>query len=293
MDISLTNLAGPTLEARFCPVYWVPQAGGNERVTSLIAITPKLESSAYFAPAAHCILSPQKLRAMLGSVRGASAQGILREVASFMTSQLEAGLALEDLSAPFTGFSIGAPRTVRGFSPEQLMTAAVQMVSTFGSAEEFVEDITQVDAQVSTSTTREFLKLVKQGFAGEISDRKARFHHKHSAAGAPDVTLDYQYNQWLVQFASLPANNSQAWRMEREAENKIFHIITARQTIGSPTKPLLIINSQALAMESPNSKLIAKMTLDRFKLLSSAHHIETYAATDETAAVRQLEKLQT
>lgn len=291
MDISNTTLAGPRLEAQFCPVYWDPLVGGQERVTSLIAIIPKVESSAYFAPGAHCILSPQKLRAMLGTVRGASAHGILREAASFMTQQLNAGLSLDELAAPFTGFVVGAARTVRGFSAQQLMTAAVQMVSVLGEAEEFADEIAVVDSRLTTTTTREFLKLVRQGFAGDNADRKARFHHKHIAPGSPEITLDYQFNQWLVQFASLPSNNHQSGNMHREAESKMFEIITAQRTIDSMTRPLLIINSQALSMDSSDSRLLAQMTLARFEQLAGMHSVETRVAPDEDEAVRQLEKL--
>lgn len=294
MDISLTKLTRPGLEARFCPIYWEPQAGGNERITSLIAIIPSMASSAHFPAAAHCILSEQKCRAMLGAVRGNSAHGILSEAAKFMSQQLGAGLDLEDLTAPFTGFSVGGPRTVRGFSVEQLLTAAVQMVSTLGSADELTEDILPIDSRLTTATTREFLKSVKKIFTGNSKSLKSRFNHKHQAPGSPDVTLDYQHNQWLVQFASLPSNTYQENRMQSEAESKMFEIITAQSTIDAPTKPLLIINSQALSTSanlSPDGQLIAKMMLQRFTGLASVHKVATYVATDEFAAVRQLETL--
>lgn len=292
MDISTTDLTGPTLEAQFCPIYWEPLTGGNERVTALIAIVPILGSSAYFSPAAHSILSPQKLRAMLGAVRGASAQGILREVSSFMTQQLAVGLALEELASPFTGFDVGGPRIVRGFSPQQLMTAAVQMVSALGSAEEFADEIAPIESHVTTTTTREFLKLVRYGFAGDNPDLKARFHHRHSAPGAPDITLDYQHRQWLVQFASLPSNAYQSTNMHREAESKMFEIITAQKTIQSSTKPLLIINGQALTMEHPDSRLLASVTHDKFRALASMHNVATCMVGDDAAAVRELAKLE-
>jgi len=291
MDISFTNLTKPRLEARFCPIYWEPQAGAHDRITSLVAVLPTLESSGHFAPAAHCILSVQKLRAMLGTVRGNSAHGILSEVAVFMTQQLSAGLDLEELSAPFTGFSIGEPGTVRGFSAEQLLTAAVQMVSTLGSAEEFIEDTIPVDSRATTATTREFLKNVRMAFANDVEDRKKRFHRKYAPAGSPEITLDYQHNDLLVQFASLPATAHQLSYMNREAESKLFEILTARTTIHAPTKPLLIVNSQALTLPTSDSRLLAKITLDRFKGLAEAHNVATFVAQDEQAAVRELEKL--
>jgi hypothetical protein len=73
---------------------------------------------------------------MLGITRGSSAHGILSLVAEFMTTRLAAGLTLEELDAPFGGFTVGKPREIKAFSEEQVLSGAVQMVSALGDADE-------------------------------------------------------------------------------------------------------------------------------------------------------------
>ncbi len=291
MDISFPKLTRPPLRATFRPVYWEPQAGGHDRITSLIALVPELASTGYFAPAAHCILPPLKLRAMLGAARGASAHGILREAASFMTQQLSAGLALDELASPFAGFSFGPIREVRGFTAEQLLTAAVQMVSTLGSPSELMEEVEEIDARRTTSTTRKFLREVRRKFAGESKELKGRFSQKHRA-GHTDISLDYQHGAWIVQFASLPSSIHQTTYLEAEAESKLFEIISARQTINAPIRPLLIINSHSLSAPERETSSIARMTLERFQGWADLHNIGTFAARSENAAVSQLLRLE-
>lgn len=291
MDISFAKLTRPPLRARYCPIYWEPQAGAHDRITALIALVPELESAGHFAAAAHCILPAPKLRAMLGSARGASAHGILHEAAQFMTQQLAAGLALEDLTSPFTGFTVGTVREVRGFTAEQLLTAAVQTVSTLGSAEELTDDVEIIDSRRTTSTTRKFLREVRRAFAGDSKELRGRFNQTYRAGLTTEITLDYQHNQWLVQFASLPSSLHQASYLEHEAESKLFEIISAQTTINAPTKPLLIINSLALSDPSEDTKHLAARMLNRFRGLAEIHRIETFSAASESAAVRQLEIL--
>ncbi len=140
MDISFARIGRPKLRARFAPIFWEPLPGSTEQITVLIDIEPELGACFILTPAAHIVLPPKRLKAMLGAARGESAFGILREVADFLTIRLTAGLPLEDLQAPFQGFTIGKARSIRGFNVEQLITAAVQMVSALGSADEVLED---------------------------------------------------------------------------------------------------------------------------------------------------------
>ncbi|MFA9275060.1 MAG: hypothetical protein ACEQSE_09330 [Candidatus Aquirickettsiella gammari] len=289
MDISSLKLRKPQFSAKICPIFWEPISGTSERITALIGLLPHADSATYFPPAAHCILPLQRLKSMMGNTRGGSAFGILMESAQFITQQLSCGAELEDISAPFSGFTVGASRIVRGYSEQQLLDAAIRMVSTFGSHEEILDE--GGDIRAISANTRDFIKKVKTQYAGDVANRKERFHLKTFADGLAKVTIDFQYEKWLVQFASLPATTYQQPYSLREAESKLFEILTAKTTINAPVSPLLIINSKALSHSEKDSRILAKSALDHFKGLASTHNIEVFSASNEGLAVQKLEEI--
>lgn len=293
MDISFARVAGPPLRARFAPIYWEPLQGSAEQITTLIAIQPELDVGVLLAPAAHIVIPAKRLKAMLGAARGESAFGILREVEQFLTLRLASGLQLEELRAPFQGFTVGAAKRVRGFSVEQLITAAVQMVSSLGSAEEVLEDAIIATDGNATPTTREFLARVLTAFSGDDLDRRGRFHKalRVGDASETDVRVDYAHEKWLVQFASLPSTEKQAVNMSREAESKLFEVITARKWIDAATSPILLINESSLHTGSEEARKLAAGASVRFRNIARLHDVEPVLVKSKEEAVARLETL--
>lgn len=293
MDISFAKLERPPLRARFAPVFWEPLQGSLERITVIIAIEPDVQSTQYLSPAAHVVLPSKRLRAMFGSARAESAVGILREVEAFMTKRLATGLSLEEIDAPFAGFIVGDARTVRGFSTDQMISAAVQMVSAMGAPDEIIEDATAVSGRLTTPTTREFLQRVQSAFVGDDKDRRGRFAKSVvDYKTLTDVTVDYAHHKWLVQFASLPATPKQANNMAREAESKLLELLSARQFIEAATHPILMINRQSLSLADPEAIKLARQVCDRFFRLAKLHGIEPVPVDDRDQAVQWLESYQ-
>lgn len=282
------NMDAPKISARFSPVYWEPMAGSAERITALVAIEPEPAQS-NLLPAAHLILPVKRLKGILGPARGNSAFGILNEVAEFMTSRLVAGLTLEDLDAPFAGFTVGKARTIKAFSEAQLLSGAVQMVSAFGDIDDILED--ENFGTRSTSTTMAFLKLVQTAFSHDVKDRRSRFFKEMESDGAKRVTIDYAYQKWLVQFASLPSTVGQAPYVRREAESKILELITARDFVDSPTETFLIINRQPIIHSSEAIASTVTEANESLKWFAKRYHVHPIEVKSTDAAVLALEQL--
>ncbi|NHQ93345.1 hypothetical protein [Janthinobacterium lividum] len=276
----------PQISARFAPVYWEPMVGSAERITALVAIEPELGSSD-LTPTAHLILPLKRLKAMLGIARGSSAHGILGHVADFMTSRLNAGLTLEELDAPFGGFTIGNPRSIKAFSEEQVISGAVQMVSALGDVEDILE--ADINQRRSSATTLAFLRSVQADFSVDHKERRKRFFKRFSPDGTRQVTLDYAYEKWLVQFASLPSTLGQAPYLAKEAESKILELITARKFVNTSTESVLIINRQPMLEFSGELRKLADDSNSQFSWLAQEHGVRPIEVTSKHEAVSALE----
>jgi hypothetical protein len=282
------NMNAPKISARFSPIFWEPMAGSAERITALLAIEPE-PGQTQLTPSAHLILPFKRLKGILGAARGTSAFGILNEVAEFMTSRLAAGLTLEELDAPFSGFTVGKARAIRAFTEEQLLSGALQMVSAFGDIDDILEDDTF--GTRSTSTTLTFLKLVQTAFSHDIKDRRSRFFKSMESDGTKRVTVDYAYQKWLVQFASLPSTVGQAPYVRREAESKILELITARDFVESPTETILIINRQPIALASEGIASIVAEADESLQWFAKRYDVHPIEVKSTDAAVLALEQL--
>lgn len=276
----------PTVAARFSPVYWEPMVGSEERITALVAIEPEPGASD-LSPIAHVVLPARRLKAMLGITRGSSAHGILSLVAEFMTTRLAAGLTLEELDAPFGGFTVGKPREIKAFSEEQVLSGAVQMVSALGDADEILE----IDGpgRRSSATTLAFLRSVQAEFSVDDKSRRSRFFKRFTSEGARQVMLDYAHDKWLVQFASIPATVGQRRYLEKEAESKILELITARKFVQASTKTVLIINKQPVLDESGELHKIGIEANERFVWFAGQHDVESIEVHSKQEAVHTLE----
>lgn len=281
------DMDAPRVSARFSPVYWEPLSGSGERFTALIAIEPDLKQST-LRPAAYLILPHKRLKGMFGVSRGNSAFGILNEVADFMTSRLGAGLTLEELDAPFGGFTVGKARAINAFSEAQLLSGAVQMVSTLGDVDAFLED--EMSAAHTTSTTSEFLRAVQTAFSTDIKDRRIRFLKTLESKGAKEITLDYAYRKWLVQFASLPSTVGQAPYVRREAESKILELITAREIVESPTEIILIINRQSITQVNDLIRQVVRDADESYQSYAKRYDFRQIEVQSVGAAVAALEQ---
>lgn len=293
MDMSSSQpLSAPPLRVRFAPVYWEPMPGSGERICAILLIAPVAESAQLISPAAHVVISARRLRAMLGLERGASASGILRETADYMTRRLHVSTELEDCTPPFRHFSVGAIRSLRAFTAEQALDAAVRMTSTFGSTDDLLDEVTETSNH-STATTREFLSRVQSSFAPADDERRKRFMQRVTA-GAGEVVIDYAYNGNLVQFASAPVTERQSLNMKREAESKMLETLTVLRTVldQNGTSRLFINTAQLHAGGISGSSLdLANMAMAHYRAMAGVHGFQILEVASYDDAVHALQSL--
>ena len=294
MDIShAKTLTAPPIRALAAPVYWEPLPGSGERVCAMILLAPDIGTSVVLTPAAHVVISPRRLRQLLGAERGESACGILAYAAEFMTKRLHADSELSACTPPFTGFKVGTIKLVKGFTAEQVLDAAVHSMAVFGSAQDLIDE-NPTDTGNSTATTREFLARVQTAFAPANDERRQRFLKRVQTIGSDTVTIDYAHNGYLVQFASVPTTERQWQNMRREGEAKMLQALTVRQIVKDLQteknfKPRLMVNTSPLLTgnqpitESKISRdgvahYLAIAELHRFKLTKVSSHEEAVHA---------------
>ncbi|WP_236674880.1 hypothetical protein [Piscinibacter sp. HJYY11] len=217
-------------------------------MVALVALEPHEASIQSLTAATYPVLRLNRLRAMLGRQRANAAQGVLREVADFMSTRQRAGLPISELRPPFHGFSVGPTFVGRGFSLEQLLDAAVRSVTAFGSADEMIEEEEASAAPRHTLRTSGFLARLKRHLAGDNEDLRKRFERRLQLPGdTPEVTVDYAHERWLVQITSLPTTQRQAMNAQREAQSKLFELELARRAMdGNLVLPVLLLNEDGL-----------------------------------------------
>jgi len=268
-------------------VYWEPLPGSGERFCAIVIICPDQNSRTLLAPTAHVVISARRLRTMLGAERGGSAYGILAEAATFMTRRLHAGAHISETQPPFRNFALGPSRAVRGFTPEQVVDTAVRLFSAFGNVDDVLEDAVEV-VNHSTATTRAFLERVQTSFAPHGDEKRKRFL-KSVPTSAGVFTLDYAFNQHLVQFVSAPLTERQALNMRREAESKILEGLSVQKTVMQGQGALrLIINTTPLytGALSQGANSFAEKTLSHYHSLAKLYHLDTAeASSHEIAAI--------
>lgn len=282
------DFAAPPCLARFSPVFWEPVAGTGERVVALIALEPDERSTTVLSSGTHCVLSAERLRALLGKQRGQAAHGVLKQTAEYMTHRQQAGLPIAELDTPFHGFTIGPELHARGYSIEQLLDAAVRSVSAFGSANELIEDEEPSEKPRHTVKTSEFINVVKRYVAGDDPAIKARFDKTLQPGGdLPDLTVDYAYHRWLLQVTSLPSTQRQSVNTLRESQSKLYEIEMIRRHMkDNQVNPVLLVNTDVLLGAAGGVALDeATRMLERLKRLSKAEGLELVeSATPSEAA---------
>lgn len=238
----------------------------------------------------HCVLSAERLKGLLGRQRGTASNGLLQQVAEFMSSNQSAGLPLADLEAPFHGFVVAPTMTCRGYDLDQLLNAAVRSVSAFANADAMIEDEATAETPRSTVKTAEFLKSLKRHVAGDDPGVRARFEKKFRPEKSPfDLSVDYAFNRWVVQVTSLPATERQAHHALREAQSKLFEIDLLRESMeGNALSPILLVNEDVLIHNPSDQALVhARRMLDRLSALSKFRSVElVQVATPEEGAER-------
>lgn len=271
----------PSCVARYRPVFWEPIPGTGERIVALIAIEPHESTQAMVTASTYCVLPGDRLKVMLGRQRGKASEGLLKEVAEFMTAHQRAGLPLADLEPPFHGFLMAPLMTCRGYDVDQMLNAAVRSVSAFGNPDIVIDEEASTETPRSTVKTAEFLKNLKRYVAGEDSDVKARFDKKFSPSKKlPDLTIDYAFNKWVVQVTSLPATERQAHHSLREAQSKLFEIDVLRDEMqGNTLRPILLVNEDVLqGTPSPTASAQASRMLERLQQLATVRSFELLQA---------------
>lgn len=246
-------------------------------MVALIAIEPDERSSSVLSAGTHCVLSAERLRALLGKQRGQAAHGVLQQAAEYMTLRQQAGMPIAELDTPFHGFTMGPGLHARGYSVEQLLDASVRSVSAFGSADNLIDDEEPTEKPRHTVKTSEFITVVKRYVAGDDPDLKARFEKTMRVApDLPELTVDYAYNHWLLQVTSLPSTKRQSMNTLRESQSKLYEIdMIRRHMVGNEVRPVLLVNSDVMlgavggvALEEANNML------ERLKQLAKAEGLE-------------------
>lgn len=268
--------------------------GTGERIVALIALEPDARSTTVLSAGTHRVLSAERLRALLGRQRGQAAYGVLEQTAEFMTRRQEAGLPIAELESPFHGFTMGPTLQARGYSVEQLLDAAVRSVSAFGSADDLIDDEEPTEKPRHTVKTSEFISVVKRYVAGDNPDLKARFEQTlRPGPDLPELTVDYAYQQWLLQVTSLPSTKRQSVNTLRESQSKLYEIDMIRRHMGgNEVRPVLLVNSDVMlgavagaAMEE------ASNMLERLKKLAKAEELELIEAPTASEAADYLRSL--
>lgn len=290
MDITRSqNLTPPGIIAHYAPVYWEPLPGSGERICAIVLLAPEPNSQILISPGAHVVINAKRLRAMLGVERGSSAAGILKEAADFMTRRLLVSANLQEALPPFKHFTVGRARQVRGFTAEQVLDAAVHMVSAFGSTDDLLDELTENNNH-STATTREFLARVQTAFAPSDDERRKRFLRKVDTA-AGEVTIDYVFNRHLVQFATAPISDRQAHNMRREAEAKMLETLTVRQTVmQNQADSRLLINTAPIMVGGLSNEALdlAHATMAHYASMADIHGFLTTEVSSHEDAVHAL-----
>lgn len=282
------DFAAPPCMARFSPVFWEPVAGTGERIVALIALEPDERSTSVLSAGTHCVLSAERLRALLGKQRGQAALGVLQQTAEYMTLRQQAGLPVTELDTPFHGFTLGPSLHARGYSVEQLLDAAVRSVSAFGSADELIDDEEPTEKPRHTVKTSEFITVVKRYVAGDNPELKARFEKAlRPTPDLPELTVDYAYQRWLLQVTSLPSTRRQSMNTLRESQSKLYEIdMIRRHMAGNEVRPVLLVNTDVLLGGAGSAALDeASSMLERLNKLAKAEGLELVeSATPSEAA---------
>ena len=246
------------IKAYYAPVYWEPISSIGERFVSIVVVQP-ISTDSLIQPTARVILSLDRLRVMFG--RSAKhILGIMTETADMLTHMLENGTSLEELEIPFNGFKLGETRLARGRTVEQMLDGAVRSISSLGAADALYQP-TSISLRRQTQATAIFLQRVRKGFADGDPTLKDRFRRKlYTKKANLLVTLDYSYDGWLVQVASLPHIRQQATLLRREAESKLFGLQAVKKEFDGNAQPVLLVNATALEhpMDNEASELASE-----------------------------------
>lgn len=280
----------PIIKARYAPVYWEPVHSVGERFISIVVVQP-LSSESVVQPTARVVLSIDRLKVMFGR-SAKQVHGIMAETADFLTHLLESGVQLESLAIPFTGFKLGEIRLARGRTIEQMLDGAVRSISSLGAADALYKP-TSLSIRRQTQATASFIQRIRRDFADGDPERKQRFRRTLFTQEAKvAVTLDYAFEQWLVQVASLPHSRYQEMLLRREAESKMFELQAAQSEFEGNAKPVLLIN--ATALDHPANDEAALMAaqahehIQRCAALVGAEVLEARSAIEGVHALEAL-----
>lgn len=257
-------------------------------MVALIAVEPHEATDVVVTAKTYCILSPQRLIALLGRQRGSASKGVLQQVSDYMSSQQAAGMPLSDLEPPFHGFVVAPAMTARGYDLDQLLNAAVRSVSAFAHADAMVEEEAAAETPRSTVRTSEFIRTMKRYVVGDAPEVRARFDRRFQPRDSQlDLTIDYAFRKWVVQVTSLPATERQAHHAMREAQSKLFEIGLLRDVMdGNSISPILLVNEDVL-VHGPSEQAVGYATrmLARLAELARYRSVELLkVATPEEGA---------
>ncbi|WP_044042325.1 hypothetical protein [Caballeronia insecticola] len=282
----------PPYTAHAAPVLWTPSASTGECFVAIVLI--QYESPEHGKALARLALGPKQLRAMIGAKRAQSALGIMGHVAEFMHQQLAGGTAFADVIAPFDEFHVGKATRIRGYSERQVVDTATRTLSAFAARGSFDDEADQ--QQRNSIPTRQFLRSLRSAFARDDEARKARFNKTIDLYKSAQMTIDYAYEQCLVQVTSLPQTVPHLVVLQKEAESKILELdITAGllQSHSAPSSPSLLVNIAPLnTAETSEARRIAGELFDRLTFMSEQKKIALVPVKDPFEAAQLLEQFE-
>lgn len=278
------------MKARYAPVYWEPMPSVSERFVSIVVVQP-VSAESEVCPTARVVLSVDRLRAMFGR----SAKhifGILKETADLLTHLLEQGAPIEALEIPFNGFRLGEIRVARGRTIEQMLDGAVRSISSLGEAEALYQP-TSISIRRQTQATGSFLQKVRLEFSGGDPVRKQRFRRDIiTQKTRVPVTIDYAFERWLVQVASLPHVRQQDVLLKREAQSKLFEMDALQRDLDGNARPILLVNASALRHpinnEAQDLALAANENFIQWASIIGAEVIQAQTAMEGVHALERL-----
>jgi hypothetical protein len=285
-------LSAPTVVARYRAVMWEPIEGTGERVVALLSVEPSEDSADHLAPGTYLVLGQERLRAILGRIRGDSAFGVLSECARYMTSRQLRGEPIEQVQPLFRGFTTGPIHQARAYGVDQLLDAAIRTLSAFGSSSDLFGESDPV--RPSNRRSAEFLRQIRRAFAHGDEEKQRRFNVRlQREQSAPEVWVDYANGPVVLQVLSVPGSVNQAPPAEAELKSKILDLEVVRKEFdGNRIEPSLLLNVRSL--ESPldeGGKRVAQQAHEQIRRYAEWASLRVFEVTSASDAARVLETL--
>ncbi len=281
MDLFLNDEAPERLRIRYSPILWEPQSGAGERFVALVAVVPIGEwpKAGRCVPRAYISMRRTALSVLAGTAKASHAACMLEETRDFLSEQLEHGVDLSGLQMPFDGFALGEERIAQGVDFSQALNVAAARASIL------CDDLTAWDSEdqdaIGSVSTRRFLVQLRSQFSRTDPSRKERFRRKLDVKNGPSILVDYAFERWVAQVASLPTSAHQAAISKQEAESKLLRLQAIRDEFAEnrvQTRLVVNANSNRLKGDQIELKGVRAESLEALRYFASRSDTEVLLA---------------